>query len=62
MLFINQKKSILRGMLTLVLVMFIIASAVQESQGCSTGGELVDAFDCDEHTSTKKRMYIYKNS
>ena len=58
MLFINQKKSILRGMLTLVLVMFIIATAVRESQGCSTGGELVDAFSCEEHEGTR-RMYIY---
>ena len=58
MLFVHQKKSVFRGTLTLALVMFIIASAVQESQGCSTGGELVDAFSCEEHEGTK-RMYIY---
>ena len=58
MLFINQKKSVFRGMLTLALVMFIIASAVQESHGCSTGGELADAFDCEEHMGTTSK-YIY---
>ena len=60
MLSINQKK--IRGMLTLVLVMFIIASSVQESQGCSTGGELADAFNCEDGREGIKRMYICMNS
>ena len=67
MLFVNQKKSVFSGMLTLVLVMFIIASAVQVSQGCSTGGELAAAFNCEEHVGTKGMCthiytYIYIHS
>ena len=56
----NQKKSVFKGMLTLVLVLVIIASAVNESQGCSTGGELADAFNCEDGRGGTKGMYIHK--
>ena len=52
MLSINQKKTEFKGMLTLLLVMLILASTFQESQGCSKG------ITCETESSQRKFIYM----